>query len=260
MKSKFLNIKNISGLGVLSALVIVLQLLSNYVQFGPVSITLALFPIAVGAMLYGPLGGLYLGLLDGVMVLLAPSTISFFFAIAPVGTIFTCLLKTGLAGLLAGFVFKLNKTNIRAEFIVALIIFPILLLSATEDIFVNPFFLTNAGQILKKIIRLINVLAFIFFIFKGLFKPMKNPAVILTSLTVPIVNTGLFIVASITIFYSTINPMAESLGQNILAFLIFSFIGWNFFLEFAINAALASAFQNAYVNIEKRTVRKKNSV
>ena len=39
--------KAIAGLGMLTAMVIALQLLSNYVQFGPISITLSLFPIGV---------------------------------------------------------------------------------------------------------------------------------------------------------------------------------------------------------------------
>ena len=51
MNNKSLKIKRITGIAVFAALVVVLQLFSNYVQFGPVSITLALIPIVVGSII-----------------------------------------------------------------------------------------------------------------------------------------------------------------------------------------------------------------
>ena len=48
-------IKKLVGIATLTALVVGLQFLSNYVSFGSISITLALIPIAMGAILYGPL-------------------------------------------------------------------------------------------------------------------------------------------------------------------------------------------------------------
>lgn len=102
-----LKIKRMVGIAILSAIVIVLQVLSNYIQIGAISITLALIPIAVGAILYGPIAGLILGLFMGLIVLTAPSTQAYFFVNNPAATIFLCLLKTGVAGLVAGFIFKL---------------------------------------------------------------------------------------------------------------------------------------------------------
>ena len=102
-----LKIKRMVGIAILSAIVIVLQVLSNYIQIGALSITLALIPIAVGAILYGPIAGAILGLFMGLIVLTAPSTQAYFFVNNPAATIFLCLLKTGLAGLVAGFIFKL---------------------------------------------------------------------------------------------------------------------------------------------------------
>jgi len=102
-----LKIKRMVGIAILSAIVIVLQVLSNYIQIGAISITLALIPIAVGAILYGPIAGAILGLFMGLIVLTAPSTQAYFFVNNPAATIFLCLLKTGLAGLVAGFIFKL---------------------------------------------------------------------------------------------------------------------------------------------------------
>ena len=46
-----LKIKKMVMITILSVVAIVLQLFSNYVQFGPVSITLALIPIVVGAII-----------------------------------------------------------------------------------------------------------------------------------------------------------------------------------------------------------------
>ena len=75
--NKSVRIKNMVGIAIFAAVVIVLQLFSNYVTFGPVSITLALIPIVVGAVVYGPLAGFILGAVGGLLVLVAPATISF---------------------------------------------------------------------------------------------------------------------------------------------------------------------------------------
>lgn len=256
MKRKFFTVRTIAGLGILTAVVIVLQLLSNYVQFGPVSITLSLFPIALGAMLYGPLGGLFLGLVDGVLVLTAPSTISFFFAITPIGTIFVCLTKTGLAGLFAGLIFKLYQKDVKVEFIAALVLLPFAILSATDKMFEGITTSLSWGNVLVAVIRLFLAGSLVFLVIKGMVKPTKNSVLLLTSVSVPIINTGLFVIYSLTIFSSKILPMADSMGQNAVYFLVFSFIGWNFFLEFSLNALLAVAFHNTYKSIEKNFKRK----
>ena len=65
--------------------------------------------ITLGAILYGPLVGGFLGLVSGVLTLFAPSTISYFFAVSPLGTILTCLIKTTVAGVVAGFIAKALK-------------------------------------------------------------------------------------------------------------------------------------------------------
>jgi len=110
------KIKKLVGLATLTALVVGLQFLSNYVSFGSVSITLALIPIAMGAILYGPFAGAFLGAVMGVIVIVAPSTMGIFMPHNPAATIILCILKTAVAGLVAGYVFKLfhyfaKKTN-----------------------------------------------------------------------------------------------------------------------------------------------------
>ncbi|MGM9969946.1 MAG: ECF transporter S component [Anaeroplasma sp.] len=127
-----LSIKKLVGLASLAALVVVLQLLSNYIQFGPVSITLALIPMVVGAILYGPAAGFGLGALMGVIILTAPSTATFF-SFNAFATIILCIFKTGLAGLAAGWLYKgiirikaLGKAKFPVAIIVATLVAPII--------------------------------------------------------------------------------------------------------------------------------------
>ncbi len=103
MNKNSLKIKRLVGLSILTALVILLQLIGNYVTIGTVNITLALTPIALGAILYGPVAGLYLGAVMGCVVLFVSQS---FIAINPFVTVVLCLLKSGIAGLVSGFLYK----------------------------------------------------------------------------------------------------------------------------------------------------------
>ncbi len=103
MKQKTSNIHRLTRVGILIAVVVVLQLLP--IKFGPVEINLALIPIVLGALLYGPLTGALLGAIDGIVILLLPGT-GAFLSFNMICTILMCLLKTGLAGLVAGFIYK----------------------------------------------------------------------------------------------------------------------------------------------------------
>lgn len=126
MKLNSLKIKRMVGLSSLAAIVVVLQLFSNYVQLGPVSITLALIPIVVGAIIYGPKGGFVLGLIHGAIVCTAPATIGLFMPVTVFGTIIVCLLKSSIAGLVSGYLYLLLKDkNIIVAATLASIIVPI---------------------------------------------------------------------------------------------------------------------------------------
>lgn len=103
MNKNSLMIKKLVGLSVLTALVIILQFIGNNVSFGTVSITLALFPIALGAILYGPVAGMFLGAVMGCVVMFSAQA---FFACNPWATVIICLVKSGVAGLLSGFIYK----------------------------------------------------------------------------------------------------------------------------------------------------------
>lgn len=105
------NTKNLVGIALFTAIVVVLQFLGTFIRFGPFAISLVLVPIVVGTALYGYKAGALLGLVFGITVL-ASGDASLFLAVNPVGTVITVLLKGTLAGLCAGLIYKtLEKKN-----------------------------------------------------------------------------------------------------------------------------------------------------
>ena len=105
MENKRFNTRKLTGLALLTAVVVILQFLGAFIRFGPFSISLVLIPIVVGAALYGVLAGAWLGFVFGLVVLLSGDAAAFL-VISPVGTILVVLLKGALAGLCAGAVYK----------------------------------------------------------------------------------------------------------------------------------------------------------
>ncbi len=177
--NKSLKVKRMTGMAIFVVLVVVLQLFSNYVTFGPVSITLALIPIVVGGILYGPLCGLTLGIICGILVFFAPSTMAIFWPLGVFETLIVCVLKMAVAGFISAYIYKLlhNKN--------------------------------------------------------------KKLSVTLASISMPIVNTGLFALSTLTIFSDFLNGLASEAGQNAIIYLFLSFIGFNFLIEFAVNSILS---------------------
>jgi len=94
--------------GILTAIVVVLQLLGSFIRFGPFSVSLVLLPIIIGAAMFGPALSTWLGFVFGVTVLLSGDAAAFL-AINVGGTVATVLVKGALAGLAAGIVFTLLK-------------------------------------------------------------------------------------------------------------------------------------------------------
>ena len=113
MEKKRLDTRKLTGMALLTAVVVILQLLGQFVRFGPFSISLVLIPIVVGAALYGIWAGVWLGFVFGVVVLLQPDT-GVFLTVNPLGTIFVVLLKGSLAGLVSALVYKaLQKVDMQ---------------------------------------------------------------------------------------------------------------------------------------------------
>ena len=138
-KKHYFNTKMIATTGILVGIEILLQIIGNYINPGFANINLSLIPIVIGAVLYGPVVGGFLGLVCGVMVIISPSTMQIFFSASPVGTILACVLKTTVAGVAAGLVVKLFKgeKKIYGVIIFALIFFMPLLQSMISETMPN---------------------------------------------------------------------------------------------------------------------------
>lgn len=98
--------KSLVGIGLFTAIVVVLQLLGTPLKLGMFSGAVALLPIVVGAAVYGWQAGAWLGFAFGATVLLSGDAAPFL-AISIPGTIITVLAKGTLCGLCAGLVYKL---------------------------------------------------------------------------------------------------------------------------------------------------------
>ncbi len=113
--------EKIVGIALLSAIVIVLQLVGSFVRFGMFSVSLVLVPIVIGAALYGVSAGMWLGFAFAIAVFISQDA-NTFLVISPLGTIVTVLLKGVLAGLFAGLVYKaLSKHKTLAVFAAAVV-------------------------------------------------------------------------------------------------------------------------------------------
>ena len=102
--------RRLTGLALMTAIIVVLQVVASFVRFGPFPFSLALAPIIIGAALYGPKAGAYLGGVFGIVVLLAcilgwDSGGSILWNANPFLTAVICLGKGILSGLCAGLVY-----------------------------------------------------------------------------------------------------------------------------------------------------------
>ncbi len=175
VKGKKVNVGTLVGIGLLTAIVVVLQFVSMSLRFGMFSITLTLVPIVVGAALYNWKAGAWLGFVFGVIVLLSGDAAAFLALNIP-GTIITVIVKGTLAGLCAGLVYKL---------------------------------VSKKNQIV---------------------------AVLLASITAPIVNTGVFLIGSAVFFLDTITQWAGT--ENVFVYMLVGLVGFNFFIELGVNLVL----------------------
>ena len=184
---KFFTAKNIAILGVLLALVIVLQAFGGTIPIGAVQLNFTLIPIVLGAIMLGPWAGAFLGFACGVVVLIqviiAPS--GFYYIIwlnDPAITVITCLLKTTLAGLAAGFLFKLlEKKNRYVAVFAASAIVPIIntgvfilcclwmneSIKLTQDFMINELQMTQFLGMNPFVFILLGLVTFNFFVELG---------------------------------------------------------------------------------------------
>ncbi len=131
-KKKFFSAKNVTALAILLALVIVLQAFGGSFSIGVVTLNFTLIPIVLGAILLGAGAGAFLGFASGVVVLIqvivAPA--GFYWIIwtnSPIITTCICLVKTTVAGFVAGLIFKvIEKKNRTAAIFAAAAIVPVI--------------------------------------------------------------------------------------------------------------------------------------
>lgn len=190
---KKIGTRNIVITGLLLALEIVFQIAGNYLQIGLVNVNLTLVTVILGAVLCGPLYGAILGFFNGIMALFSPSTLATFMPINPAATVLICFLKCTLAGVAAGYVYKLLKNK------------------------------------------------------------NKLVALIVASILVPIINTGIFAIGSLIFFRSFLESGISEKFPNIGAFLIFGIILWNFIFEFASSLILGPSIGMILLKREEKT-------
>ena len=111
---------------VMTALVIVLQLLGTFTAFfGPFSTAVALIPIVIGAAMCGVGVGAWLGLVFGLVVLISGGA-NLFLALDVLGTLVTVLVKGTACGLVAALVYRaLEKFNRYIAVLAAAIVCPV---------------------------------------------------------------------------------------------------------------------------------------
>lgn len=176
---KNMNVRKITGVAVLLAIEIVFQVIGNLVAIGPISLNLSLIPIAIGAIIYGPIAGGVLGFANGFLTLFAQGS-QFFMGYSAFWTIFCCVVKTTAAGVIAGLVYMLLQ------------------------------------------------------------KKNKTVGAIVSSLLVPVINTGVFALCCFTCFLPLVSGMTSE-GTSVASIVFITFIGVNFFFEFGITAVLSPA-------------------
>lgn len=205
MTKNSLKVKRLVGLAILTALTIVLQMLGNFIPNFANNLALALIPIAVGAILYGPLAGLYLGAVMSATVACNPANYSLMATgLDTFKLLIVMFVKSPVAGLLAGYAYK------------------------------GLAILANKFEGAKK-----NTMFFV--------------AVLLTSLVVPVVNTGMYAIGMLFLFgalgsdsfsLSMLVNNAEATGGSAygsaVAVVFVYWIGVNFFIEAGVSVLAAA--------------------
>ena len=171
----------LARLALLTAIVAVLAYYGGFIKIGGfASISLTLIPVVIGAVLCGPLEGAWLGAVAGVMFFATPDA-AFWLGLSVPGTIITVMVKGILAGLCAGYAYKL----------------------------------------LEKFNRYVAIMA--------------------SAVVCPVVNTGVFLLGSLTFFMDAVSDGAATEGISVGMYLIVFFVGFNFLFELIANIAVSPA-------------------
>ena len=108
----------------LTAIVVVLQYLGQFIHIGPFAISLVLIPIVIGSAVCGKAVAAWLGFVFGIVVLITDAAA--FLAVSIVGTVVTVILKGTLAGFVAAIVYSaFAKKNKFVATLLAAIVCPV---------------------------------------------------------------------------------------------------------------------------------------
>ena len=109
------NARTISEYAIFIAIIFVMRATGlSRIPVGPLVMTLTMVPIAIGAMLLGPLGGAILGMVFGFTSLYdamtgASAMTGFFFQVSPFHTVVLCVVTRTLVGAVTGWLFQLLR-------------------------------------------------------------------------------------------------------------------------------------------------------
>lgn len=123
--------KTITTISMFAGIVVVLQLLATFINFGGFPITLTLVPIIVGGAMYGKKVGAILGTTFGIVVALmvivgADASGAYMLSVHPIVTTLGCILKGTFAGFFSALVYeKLKDKNQTLAIILSAAVAPI---------------------------------------------------------------------------------------------------------------------------------------
>ena len=203
MNSKKVSSSVIAKFSMLFAIIIVLQVISNYIKIGPVNVTLTLIPLVLGGILLGVKGGTLLGLAFGFTTLVC-----------------------GLIGIDGGFVLTLMG-------------------GGTFNVILTILICLVKGTMAGLIPALL---------FKVISKKNVVVATIVSALSAPIVNTGLFILGALGLT-NVIGGMASGLGVSAIYFLIIYCAGFNFLFEFGTTLVFAPSLYRVIKAVVKKPIK-----
>ena len=204
--------KNIVGIGLFTAIVLVLQFLGGGIKFGMFSISLVLIPIVVGAAVYGWQAGGWLGFVFGVAVLLSGDAAAFL-TVDVFGTILTVLVKGTAAGLCTGLTYKAMLTLLNR-------------------------YSKSRVQLMEKGYGLGECCEAAAFAYIS--RNNKYFAVLVAAIVCPVVNTGVFLLGCQVFFLETISQWGAAAGfTNVAGYMFLGLAGTNFLVELATNLFLS---------------------
>lgn len=204
--------KKIVGIGLFTAIVLVLQFLGGSIRLGMFSISLVLVPIVVGAAVYGWQAGAWLGFVFGVAVLLSGDAAPFL-AVDVFGTILTVLVKGTAAGLCTGLAYKAVLSCINK-------------------------YSQGRIQLMKKQYALGECCEA--GVYEYISRNNKYLAVLISAIVCPVVNTGVFLLGCQVFFLETIAEWGAAAGfANVAGYMFLGLAGTNFLIELGTNLLLS---------------------